>query len=281
MKPETRKPETRVGVIGYPVGHSLSPLIHNYWIGHYGFNAAYDAVEIMPERFHEGVRHLIGQGYAGFNVTIPHKQAVMELCDTLDKAAARIGAVNTVSVRENGSLHGMNTDAFGFVENILEAEGEIDVSGGKALVLGAGGAARAVIHGLSGLGVKEIILANRTREKAEAAAAGFPVSVVGWDACEQAAEGAALLVNTTSLGMTGQPPLAFDLAALPPEAAVCDIVYKPLMTALLRDAKARGNKIVTGIGMLLQQARPAFNEWFGVMPVIDAALRQKVLEKAQ
>ncbi len=281
MGAKIKPDKSKVGVIGYPVGHSLSPLIHNHWIRAYGFNAQYEAVEILPEKLEPSVRHMLDQGFIGFNVTIPHKQAIMTLCDTLDEAAQIIGAVNTVCVRADGSLHGMNTDAFGFVENLRQSHPAVDLADGKALVLGAGGAARAIVQGLREMGVKDIVLSNRTRGKAEEIAADFPVSVVPWTQREAAAEVANILVNTTSLGMTGQPDLEFDLAALPPASVVYDIVYKPLYTPLLQQAQRRGNVIVTGIGMLLHQARPAFKEWFGVMPAVDDKLQQKVLESAQ
>lgn len=273
--------DIKTGVIGHPVQHSLSPLIHGHWIGQYGFRASYEKIEVLPGKLEESVRHLVEQGYIGFNVTIPHKQAIMALCGSVDETARRIGAVNTVAVMEDGSLRGMNTDSFGFVESILHADGDIDLFGGAALVLGAGGAARAVVHGLLSLGVKDIRIANRTRAKAEAIAADFAAEVVDWDERAQAAEGAAILVNTTSLGMAGQPALEFDLGHLPQHAAVCDIVYKPLHTELLQAAASRGNTVVTGIGMLLHQARPAFKAWFGVMPEVDEALQQEVLRGAQ
>ena len=271
----------KVGVIGYPAQHSLSPLIHNAWMKEFGFPGLYNAIDIPPDRLEESVVQMAEEGYAGFNVTIPHKQAVLKICDSIDETARRIGAVNTVSVLPNGRLKGFNTDSFGFVENILQAQTGIDFTAGPAVVLGAGGAARAVVHGLMNLGVPEVTLTNRTRDRAEEIAAVFPAKVVDWEARENAASGAKLLVNTTSLGMAGQPPLEYDLQHLPENAAVCDIVYKPLMTDLLRNAEARSHKIVTGIGMLLHQARPAFREWFGIMPEVSEELQQKILEASQ
>ena len=269
------------GVIGYPVGHSLSPLIHNYWITRHGFDADYAALEILPGTLESSIGHMIEEGYAGFNVTIPYKQEIMALCDSVSDTAGLIGAVNTVVITENGHLKGMNTDSFGFVENIWKAMPHIDFSGRTALVLGAGGAARAVVHGLGRLGVTDIRITNRTRAKAEHIAATFPAQVVDWHERESAADGAALLVNTTALGMDGQEALSFNLTHLPDSAIVCDIVYKPLQTVLLQEAAARGNPVVTGIGMLLHQARPAFKAWFGVMPEVDGTLQEMVLEKAQ
>lgn len=268
----------KTGVIGYPVGHSLSPLIHNHWIKYYGFPALYQTIEIVPEKLEESVGHLVEEGYIGFNVTLPHKQNIIELCDLIDETARRIGAVNTVLITDDGRLRGMNTDSYGFVENILHAECPVDLTGSKALVLGAGGAARAVVHGLSSMGVRDIKISNRTRERAEEIGMVFPVKVIDWEQREQAAEDVSIVVNTTSLGMSGQPALEFDLEQLPSDAAVCDIVYKPLETDLLKNAKERGNPVITGIGMLLHQARPAFREWFGIMPEITDELQDKVLK---
>lgn len=268
----------KTGVIGYPVGHSLSPLLHNHWIGRYGFPALYQAVEIAPGHLGESVARMVDEGFIGFNVTIPYKQDIMALCDSIDETARRIGAVNTVAVREGGRLHGLNTDSFGFVENILTSGNDVDLRDGAALVLGAGGAARAIVHGLASMGLREISIANRTRARAEEIAADFPVRVVDWEERERAAAGVSVLVNTTALGMTGKPSLTFDLRHLPKDALVCDIVYKPLYTDLLKNAQARGNPVVTGIGMLLHQARPAFREWFGVLPEVDGELQQKILK---
>lgn len=269
----------KAGVIGHPIAHSLSPLIHNYWLRQHGIDATYDAVDIAPENLRRGIDDMIARGYRGFNVTIPHKQAVMSLCDSIDETAQRIGAVNTVVVREGGVLHGMNTDSYGFVENIRQTIRDIDLQGKAALVLGAGGAARAIVHGLLALGIGDIRLANRTREKAQDIAADFPVQVIDWESRAAAAADIAALVNTTALGMAGQPALEFDMGQLPTQALVCDIVYRPLQTDLLKTAAQRGNQIVTGIGMLLHQARPAFREWFGVLPEVDAQLQQKILEE--
>ncbi|MCB9990176.1 MAG: shikimate dehydrogenase [Rhodospirillales bacterium] len=270
----------KAGVIGYPLGHSLSPLIHNYWIERYGLHGHYDAIEIVPGRLEQSVNKMIEDGYAGFNVTIPYKQDIMSLCDALSDTAQAVGAVNTVRVGERGRLHGHNTDSYGFAENIRRALPGRSFENKTALVLGAGGAALAVLHALGGMGLGEIRITNRTAEKARRAAQRFGASVINWDRREAAAQDVELLVNTTALGMTGQPELVFDLSHLPPQAAVCDIVYKPLHTDLLRQAQRRGNDIVTGIGMLLHQARPAFEGWFGVLPDVDEALQEKILEQA-
>ena len=265
-------------VIGHPVGHSLSPVIHNYWIKKYGLEGQYDAREIPPEQFESGFNHLVEQGYTGFNVTLPYKQAVAALCDDLDDTAKRIGAVNTMRI-DNGGLHGSNTDWFGFTESIREEAPDFDFRAAPALVLGAGGAARAVVYGLMREGAPDIYIANRTPEHAKALGRDFGARPVAWEDRQEAAESAGLLVNTTALGMKGQPPLIFDVESLPAPALVCDIVYNPRETELLRAARARGNVTVGGLGMLLHQARPAFRQWFGVMPEVTDELRELLEEK--
>lgn len=271
----------RAAVIGHPVTHSKSPSIHGYWIAKYGLSGSYEAIDLSPQDLERGVRDLTARGYAGFNVTVPHKRAVMDLCAELDYTARRIGAVNTVIIGPDGALEGRNTDAFGFLENIRAAVPGFDFSAGPAVVLGAGGAARAVVDALVQAGAKKIVLANRTRdtaqELAQRCACPCDIVVADWEYRHDVLEGAALLVNTTSLGMKGQPPLTIDLGRLPPGAVVNDIVYAPLETDLLAAAKTRGNRTVTGIGMLLHQARPAFAAWFGVMPEVTDELTERVL----
>ncbi|PJB72130.1 MAG: shikimate dehydrogenase [Alphaproteobacteria bacterium CG_4_9_14_3_um_filter_47_13] len=271
--------EALSGVIGFPLGHSLSPFIHHYWIDYYNLSAKYNAVEIPTENFRDSVQKLIDESYRGFNVTLPYKQKIMTLCESLDETAQCIGAVNTIKIDDRGALHGMNTDSFGFAENIKDSG--ISLQNKTALVLGAGGAARAVIHGLLSLGIQEIKIANRTREKAVDISRQFPVTVIDWDRREKESAAIDLLVNTTSLGMNGQSALDFDLEYLPLSATICDIVYKPLHTDLLRHAAARGHKVITGTGMLLHQARPAFYTWFGVMPEITDELETGLAEKAE
>ena len=267
----------KAGVIGHPIGHSKSPLIHGHWIQKYGLDGSYQAIDIAPENLRGEIERLTEEGYAGFNVTIPHKQSVMPLCDTLDDAARQIGAVNTVIIKDK-KLHGLNTDAFGFTENLKDNLKIFDFTRRPAVVLGAGGAARAVIHALLCEDTPKIIITNRTQEKAEILKGMNPerIKIIPWDDREQALKTAGLLVNTTSLGMTGQPPLEMDLSAAPQDMAVCDIVYAPLMTGLLTQAKEKGLPGVTGIGMLLHQARPAFEAWFGVLPDVDNELKEKI-----
>lgn len=265
----------KTGVIGHPVKHSKSPLIHNYWIEKHGLSGKYEAIDIKPENLKEDIQKLIDQGYKGFNLTLPHKELIIPLCDEIDDTARKIGAVNTVVV-EKGKLKGFNTDVFGFIENIKQ-NAKYNFSG-AAYIIGAGGAAKAVLYGLEQEGTSKIYLTNRTKFKAEELAAHYKnVSVIDWEKREQALSNADLVINTTSLGMTGQEKLDPDLSALKPDAIVCDIVYTPLYTDLLRHAQDKGNRVVTGIGMLLHQARPAFQKWHGVMPDIDETLLKKVL----
>ncbi len=268
----------RAGVIGYPVHHSKSPAIHGYWIKKHNLSGEYKAIAILPGELEKHVQHLVQQGYAGFNVTIPHKVDIQTLCSTVDATARAIGAVNTVVIRD-GKLSGMNTDAYGFIQNIKQDAPFFDFKAGPAVVLGAGGAARAIIHGLLKEGVLEILLTNRTREKAEALRdipGASNMMIMDWDDRNDILREANLLVNTTALGMAGQEKLDIDLKALPRTALVNDIVYAPLMTPLLAQAKNKGNPFVTGIGMLLHQARPAFQAWFGVLPEVDEELRKLV-----
>lgn len=268
----------KCGVIGHPIHHSKSPIIHNHWIAQHGLQGEYKAIDIAPETLQEGVQAMIDEGYAGFNVTIPHKQEIFKLCAVVDDMAKAIGAVNTVVIKD-GKLHGTNTDAFGFIENVRQNTFGVDFAHRPVVVLGAGGAARAIVYGLIEAGAEDIILTNRTADKAEEIAAmnADIVRVAPWEKRSEILEGAGFLANTTALGMTGKLPLEIDLAALPKDAAVCDIVYAPLMTDLLQQAQHNGNQIVTGIGMLLHQARPAFEKWFGVLPDVTEDLEKKVL----
>jgi shikimate dehydrogenase len=253
------------GVAGWPVAHSRSPRMHNHWIAQHGLDAAYVPLAIPPERFAECVRALAVCGFRGMNVTIPHKEAAFALSDRVTPRARRAGAVNTL-VFANDQITGDCTDGFGFLASL----GDYDPASGPAVVLGAGGAARAIAAALLDAGAPRVTLVNRSRARAEALAEalGGPVHVAEAPPLEDAA----LLVNATSLGMAGQPPLALDLAPLPAHALVADIVYVPLETPLLAAARARGLSAVGGLGMLLHQARPGFEAWFGVLPEVDQAL---------
>lgn len=277
----------RAGVIGWPVEHSRSPRLHGFWLRQHGIRGRYDKLPVPPEDLGRFLAALPKEpGFRGLNVTIPHKVAVLPYLAGVDPVAKRIGAVNTIVVQPDGSLHGSNTDGFGFLENLkMEAPAGWRADAGPAVVLGAGGAARAILVALLDAGAPEIRLLNRHRERAEALAAEFAaagsgpprIAVADWEARAAALGGVGLLVNTTSLGMGGQPPLEIALDDLPAGALVNDIVYSPLETDLLARARARGNPVVDGLGMLLHQGRPGFAAWFGVSPAVTPELRAAVL----
>jgi shikimate dehydrogenase len=255
------------------VTHSRSPRLHGFWLQRYGIDGAYIPLGVAPGGFAAAVRALVDLGFRGANVTIPHKLAAFEICDAVAPFARRAGAVNTLIFRD-GRIEGSNTDGFGFLESVREAAPGWRADAGPAVLLGAGGAARAIAAALLDAGAPRVTLVNRTAAKAEALARdlGGPIHV----ADRPPLEGAALLVNTTSLGMQGQPGLEVDLAPLSASAVVADIVYVPLETRLLAAARARGLVAVDGLGMLLHQARPGFEAWFGVAPLVDQALRDEV-----
>jgi shikimate dehydrogenase len=268
----------RAGVMGWPVEHSRSPALHGFWLKHYGIAGEYVKLPVPPEGLRAALRALPEERFAGCNLTLPHKEAALAIIDHVDASARRIGAVNTIVVRSDGTLEGRNTDSFGFIENLRAGAAAWRGDRGPAVVLGAGGAARAVVAALSDAGAPEIRLINRHRARAEslAAALGGTIRVLDWETRDRALAGAALLVNTTSLGMHGAPPLDLSLDALDPAAVVNDIVYVPLETPLLAAARRRGNTAVDGLGMLLHQARPAFAAWFGVMPEVMPDLRRAI-----
>lgn len=268
------------GVIGWPVAHSRSPIIHNYWIRHYKLNGAYGLFPVAPENLEVAIRGLKALGIAGCNVTIPHKVAAMRYVDWIDPQAKRIGAINTIVVGEDGLLRGYNNDGFGYLESLHEVQLNWNAAAGPITVLGAGGAARAIVVALLDAGAKEIRLLNRTKDKADELAQEFApvVSSYPWEARNESLEGAAMLVNTTSLGMHGQAPLEIDLHKLPKTALVSDVIYAPLETPLLAQARARGNLTVNGLGMLLHQARPAFHAWFDLMPDVTPNLRNTIIK---
>lgn len=273
----------KAGVMGWPVEHSKSPVIHQYWMEKYELAGDYGLLPAAPAELDGTMQFLWDEGYAGFNVTVPHKEVVFEMVGSADKKARKIGAANTVWRDDNsGMWRATNTDGFGFTQNVYSAIDGFSFKEKTAVVLGAGGAARAILFALMEEGAAEIRLLNRTRDRADALAKHFDkegkvIKVIDWDDRDDVLDDIHFLVNTTSLGMEGQPDLEIDLTPLPPYAIVNDIVYAPLKTPLLRQAEGLDLKIVTGIGMLLHQARPAFEKWFGILPDVDEALVQKVL----
>ncbi|MGH1404198.1 MAG: shikimate dehydrogenase [Alphaproteobacteria bacterium] len=272
-------PFIKTAVIGHPIKHSKSPLIHNHWINEHGLSGEYTAIDIAPENLKEGVQNLIDQGFTGFNVTVPHKIAIMDLCAEITPLAKEIGAVNTVTIKD-GTLYGTNTDAYGFIQNVKEnVQDKWSVTGQNALVLGAGGAANAIVYALLNENVQSITITNRTCEKAENLRSFSPdkITVIDWNDRNDACRNAGLIVNTTALGMDGKPPLEIDLSNAPKETLVTDIVYTPLYTDLLTQARTLNLQTVTGIGMLLHQARPGFETWNGIMPNVTQDLESLIL----
>ena len=276
----------RACVIGWPISHSLSPAIHGYWLKQYGVDGEYIKAAVEPAAFEGFLINLAANRFCGGNVTVPHKIEAYRLCERRDAAAEAIGAVNTVWL-EGGKLAGSNTDAFGFLAN-LDSEAPGWDRGGPAVVIGAGGAARAIVWVLRERGFEDIRIVNRTKGRAEKLAAAFPpASGHGFEALNGVLEGAHFVVNSSTLGMKGAPPLTINLSNVVPDATVCDIVYSPLETDLLSQARGRGLRAVDGLGMLLHQAVPGFEIWFGVRPEVTPELREAVLaaivarEKAQ
>lgn len=262
------------GLLGWPVAHSRSPVIHNHWLARYGLPGRYVLFDVPAEKLQAALTGLSVLGMRGCNVTTPHKQAVMPLIDHVDPLAKQIGAVNTIIVEEDGSLRGFNNDGNGFVQSIRDAKPDWRPDTGPIAVVGAGGAACAVVASLGVQGAREIRVVNRTYERAKALQSRFgsPVTAVRWEDRATALDGIALLVNATTQGMAGKPALDITLERLPARAIVGDLTYVPPQTPLLAAARARGNVTVNGLGMLLNQARPAFQAWFGVMPDITPEL---------
>jgi shikimate dehydrogenase len=270
------------GIMGWPVAHSRSPALHGFWLAENRIDGAYVPLAVRPENLAPALRALPALGFRGCNLTIPHKEAALGVMDRVDPFARRIGAMNTVIVAADGSLEGSNTDVFGFRENLREGAPDWRPGAGPAVVLGAGGSARSVVAALIAAGVGEIRLVNRTADRATALARdlaqpGTGIAVHPWEARGRVLSAAGILINTTSLGMDREPPLDLDLAALPRAAAVVDIVYVPLETALMAQARARGHPVVGGLGMLLHQGRPGFEAWFGAPARVTPALRAAML----
>ena len=265
--------------MGMPIYQSRSPILHNYWLTKYGIQGAYGHFPVELHNLEAAIRGLSALGLAGCNITLPHKVQAMKMMDHIDPLAQRMGAINCIVVQEDGALHGFNHDGYGYIQSVKDAKPDWRADAGPILVLGAGGAARAILLGLVDAGAKEIRLVNRTPSKAQELTSGFEsvVKVFNWSERNECMRGAAMLINTTNLGMYGQAPLDVQLDALPLTALVSDAVYIPLETALLEKARLRGNPTVDGLGMLLNQARPAFHSWFGVMPEITHELKEAVL----
>ncbi len=269
------------GIMGWPVGHSRSPQLHGFWLEQYGIDGAYLPLPVRPEHLPEALRALPILGFRGCNLTIPHKEKALLLVDRVDAEARRIGAVNTIIVTEEGKLEGRNTDSLGFRQNLLECAPEWDGRRAAAVVLGAGGASRAVVAALLDLGVPGVRLVNRSRERALALGRDLggtegAISVHAWEERSRLLAGAGLLVNTTNLGMEGEAPLELDLDRLPLSAPVADLVYAPLETALLAAAREKGHRVIDGLGTLLHQGRPGFEAWFGVAVSVTPAQRAAV-----
>ncbi len=278
----------RVGVIGYPIHHSRSPLIHNYWLSQHHIPGRYDALEISPDQLGNFLSRLPEAGFCGVNLTIPHKETALSFLDHLEDDCHHVRAVNTVVVTRDQSLVGLNTDVFGFTENLRQFVPDcLDFSGKfssrRALILGAGGVSRACLVALCRAGYEHIMIANRTIERAQSLILEFSnlkstLSVLEWQHRSEAMQSVDLLVNATSLGMIGSPALDIELDLLPDHAVVYDLVYAPLHTALLKQARRRGLSVVDGLGMLIHQARPAFSRWFGVFPDATEELRSLLVQ---
>ncbi|GAB5438718.1 shikimate dehydrogenase [Falsiruegeria mediterranea] len=267
------------GVIGHPVAHSKSPRLHGHWLKTYGIAGHYVPMDVAPQDLETVLRTLPKAGFVGVNVTVPHKEAVMAIADQITDRATLIGAANTLIFREDGKIHADNTDGYGFMENLHSGAPDWDAKAGPALILGAGGAARAVISALLEAGVPEVFLSNRTRVRAEKLRDDFGkrVQVIDWVQAGNVVENADLVVNTTSLGMVGHSELRVPMDGLKPSTVVTDLVYAPLKTKLLLTAEEAGCTTVDGLGMLLHQAVPGFERWFGERPTVDSATRAAAL----
>ena len=268
------------GVMGWPVMHSRSPMMHNYWFKKHGLAGTYVPLAIRPEHLSAALRGLHPLGFAGVNVTIPHKQEAMKIVHEVDTLAKSIGAISCVVVRSDGSLAGTNNDCYGFMHAVRQEQPGWRADAGPVVVIGAGGGSRAVCYGLAQEGAREIRVVNRTLARAKGIAQEFggPIRALPWEQRREALEGAAMVVNTTSCGMVGQPALDIELDKLPQSAVVADIIYIPLETPFLAAARRRGNSTINGLGMLLNQGRPAWKAWFGIEPEVTVELRA-IVEK--
>lgn len=267
------------GVVGWPIAHSRSPALHGHWLQQYGIPGYYIPLGIRPQDFEPAVRALPRLGFRGINLTIPYKETILAMADSITDRASLIGAANTITFRADGAIHADNTDGAGFLQSLHATAPDWSAKSGPALVIGAGGAARAIVSALLTAGAPEVRITNRTRQKAEMLVEHFGgrMTYIDWSKAEDGMDGAATVVNTTALGMTGNPPLGLSLDAAPTTALAVDIVYNPLDTEFLVRARARGLATVDGLGMLLHQAVPGFETWFNHRPLVDEALRQAVL----
>jgi len=267
------------GVIGYPAVHSKSPQLHGHWLKTYGLPGYYIPMDVTIDDIEDVIRTLFKMGFVGVNITAPHKEKVMEIADLVTDRAILIGAANTLIFRKDGKIHADNTDGYGFIQNLKQNAPNWDPKAGPTAMFGAGGAARAVVAALLDVGVPEIMISNRTRVRAEALKTEFGkrIQVCDWVKAGNMLDDASLVVNTTSLGMLGKPPLRVPLDGLNKRAVVTDLVYAPLKTRLLAEAEKKGCTTVDGLGMLLHQAVPAFERWFGVRPEVDSATRAAAL----
>ena len=267
------------GVIGHPIAHSKSPKLHGYWLKEHGLEGHYVPIDVAPENLESVLRMMPKMGYVGANVTIPHKERALEIADQVTDRATLIGAANTLIFLEDGKILADNTDGYGFIQNLRNGAPDWDPTAGAAVVLGAGGAARAVLASLLDVGVPEILLSNRTRARAEQLRDDFGarIKVIEWVQAGNVMEDGATVVNTTSLGMTGKPELRVPLDGLNADAVVTDLVYTPLMTNFLKTAQAKGCTTVDGLGMLLHQAVPGFERWFGPRPEVTDDVRRVML----
>jgi shikimate dehydrogenase len=266
------------GVMGWPVMHSRSPMFHSYWFKKHDLAGTYVPLAIRPEGLAAALRALHPLGFSGCNLTIPHKQEAMKIVDEVDALARSIGAISCVVVHSDGSLSGTNNDCYGFINSVKHEQPGWRADAGPVVVIGAGGGSRAVCYGLAQEGAKEIRLVNRSLDRARAVAGEFggPIRALSWEERNDALEGAAMVVNTTSCGMVGQPPLDIRLDKLPKTALAADIIYIPLETPFLAAARRRGNRTINGLGMLLNQGRPAWKAWFGIEPEVRAMVEKTI-----
>ena len=279
-KNTTETPPYLAGVIGHPISHSKSPKLHNYWLSKYNINGFYIPFSVTTDKLQASIKSLIGLGFNGVNVTIPHKTNVLSFADSVTDRAALIGAANTLYFSKNGKVHADNTDGYGFIQNIIDEIPDYDFYDKTALIYGAGGSARAIASALISNGVKEVGITNRTRSKAQIISEdlGAKVSVVDWRAAPETIGRADLIINATSMGMIGQPEFSQPISRAKKTALVIDIVYNPLITELLKEATKLKLKTVGGIGMLINQAVPGFEHWFQKSPVIDDEIRKFIVE---